>query len=454
MNKVIQSRVYWGIFACYSMILAAVPFFYGGTSPALIPYLSATILCASGVCLLTSYLKTRRIRLPLAPVTLMALLLGYGWFMVINAAGVFDTGFWEVMPTVQIFPSLPGSIDSSTSHAVMFRLSAMALVMLAVMQLARKPRYLIGLMQAIAASAALICLLGLIQRAAGATDIYWYDRDILMGKYFYGTFRYHANAGAFINLTWPLIAAFFLSAFPERSKSLKQKLLFQFWGLALLVSSISLWIHGSRGATGIILLILPLWCWLNRTRLRFLKHLSGKVWMTIAGVFVSIILALSITILGMTTERIWSITKPSQSVEMRQNAYQAALPMIPDAGASGFGPGTFKWMFPSYGGGVTPELRGFWRYLHQDYLQTLIEWGYLGSLLWLVFFGLSLLQLIRLLRLPRGQLSGEYRLILRAILVGLLTAALHSSFDFPMQIFAIQLMVFIYLGSLWGIRAR
>ncbi len=452
MNLFANTRLIWGIVIGYSFILALVPFFYGGTPYSIIPYLSASVFGASLICLLTFVFRARRMRLPLLPTCLIISLLAYGWFMVFNAKGVFDSGFWEILPLMPTFPSLPGSIDKSLSREIMFRLSAMTLVMLTVIQLGRKPAYLIWVMKTIAISAALICCLGLVQRAAGATDIYWGDRWI--GPFFYSTFRYHGNAGAFINITWPLIAVFFLHSLQNNQKELKQKLSLQLWGLALLVSTLSLFIHGSRAATGIILLILPIWCWLNRSRLRFIKYLPIKVWVTILSGFLCVIITLSIAILGQTSDRLWDITQNTQSIEMRFNAYAASLKMIPDAGLSGFGPGTFKWMFPFYGGGSAPELPGFWRFLHQDYLQTLIEWGYLGTLLWIGFCFINLIQLVRLLRLPRARLPSESRLLIRAIFIGLLSVVIHALIDFPMQIFSIQLIVFIYLGYLWSIRVK
>ena len=49
------------------------------------------------------------------------------------------------------------------------------------------------------------------------------------------------------------------------------------------------------------------------------------------------------------------------------------------AGSFGFGPGTFSIVFPflqqEHGG----DLDGILRYAHQDYLQTILEWGFLAS---------------------------------------------------------------------------
>src|SRR4029077_16458182 len=69
-------------------------------------------------------------------------------------------------------------------------------------------------------------------------------------------------------------------------------------------------------------------------------------------------------------------------------AQQAAWGAVPDAGMLGFGPGCFQVMFPHYTAYLGDRIEGIWRYLHADYLQTLLEWGILGSALWaVIFFG-------------------------------------------------------------------
>src|SRR5262249_40886655 len=74
------------------------------------------------------------------------------------------------------------------------------------------------------------------------------------------------------------------------------------------------------------------------------------------------------------------------------------LAMAPDAGVLGFGPGTFRAAFPGYqltydfGNRTVPAFwtTHSWTHAHQDYLQTVIEWGYCGALFWAILFAIGI----------------------------------------------------------------
>ena len=99
-------------------------------------------------------------------------------------------------------------------------------------------------------------------------------------------------------------------------------------------------------------------------------------------------------------------------------------------------------------------MEGIWRFLHEDYLQTLMEWGWIGSAFWaLLFFG-SIGVAARTLR-RRGDdspLSGRQRLFLTGAVLALGGVALHALVDFPLQIASLQLYVAMYVGICGGLR--
>src|SRR5207302_5072061 len=75
----------------------------------------------------------------------------------------------------------------------------------------------------------------------------------------------------------------------------------------------------------------------------------------------------------------WNESSASIPKDARWLAATASLPAVRDAGWLGFGPGTFRAVFPHYAE-IAPFTPGSgWHFLHQDYLQTLIEWGWAGG---------------------------------------------------------------------------
>jgi len=121
-----------------------------------------------------------------------------------------------------------------------------------------------------------------------------------------------------------------------------------------------------------------------------------------------------------------------------------------------------------------------WRFLHEDYLQTLMEWGWAGGMFWaLVFFGGIATGIQNLRRqeklrraakintrgyefnpgsekIVRSQKPGTWewtprqRLLLWLSVLSLTGVAAHALVDFPLQISSIQLYAATLLGTCWG----
>ena len=73
--------------------------------------------------------------------------------------------------------------------------------------------------------------------------------------------------------------------------------------------------------------------------------------------------------------------------EGRVGIYRVCWLSLQAAGWFGFGPGTFAIVFPYLRMEHGSAVNGVLRYAHQDYLQTALEWGRLGFLLWGVLVG-------------------------------------------------------------------
>jgi O-antigen ligase len=120
----------------------------------------------------------------------------------------------------------------------------------------------------------------------------------------------------------------------------------------------------------------------------------------------------------------------------------------------GFGPATFQTAFPYYTKELGAEISGVWLYAHDDYLQTLVEWGWVGGLCWAIYLlggvGFSWLTVYQY----RKQISSTDRIACVAIVSALIGVLIHASMDFPLQVPSIELYVLVLLGMVWSLLGR
>jgi O-antigen ligase len=147
----------------------------------------------------------------------------------------------------------------------------------------------------------------------------------------------------------------------------------------------------------------------------------------------------------------WQLATEEFPGDARWQASRVAIGALPDTGLFGFGPGTFRVVFPSYNVGSANQAPGSWRFLHEDYLQTLLEWGWLGSSLCaLLFFGGITVGIRNYSKHARRDWTPRRRVLQPLVIIALGGVALHAVVDFPFQIESIQLYVATYLGLCWG----
>jgi O-antigen ligase len=127
------------------------------------------------------------------------------------------------------------------------------------------------------------------------------------------------------------------------------------------------------------------------------------------------------------------------------------IDMLPNSGWFGFGPGSFHTAFPFFNKHTGPETRGVWLYAHQDYLQTLVEWGWMGAVLWMVVFAGAAYALSCVVR-KAHRFAERDRLFVLASGCGLGAVLVHALADFPLQIASIQLYLAVLVGVLWSCR--
>jgi hypothetical protein len=385
----------------------------------------------------------------------VALLLIQGWWMALNAKAQFNSSDSQLAQVVPIWPAAPGSIERGLSVASMERLTGLLLIVWFASDLTQRPIWRTRLWWTIGLTGVSIILFGLIERVARAPMIFW---EPARGSpdYFFSTYFYRANAGAYINLVLPLIAGLALrSSLRKRESPFTQA----FWMGAVLITLAGAFVNTSRGAQfTTVCIVLALAVWQARRVLRQASS-TRTAWPLYAVLAVILALPLGLLWSGSTADRWTSL--PLSSASGRVFAARVTARMIPDAGPLGFGPGTFRIGFPFYYTPEeklhAPEAEGYWRYAHNDYLQTAAEWGWAGAALWAVLFGGGLAMGLRTQVVgwrthcrSRGILPTADRILLFTSLVALMGIALHALFDFPLQIASLQLYTSVYLGLAWG----
>ncbi|HEX7517226.1 MAG TPA: O-antigen ligase family protein [Chthoniobacterales bacterium] len=381
----------------------------------------------------------------LAPCALLLLL---GWWMTLNARWIYDAEFFLFIPRAALFGVGPGSVDYSISVAWMLRATLLFGVVLFAAELSRDPVWLMRLWWIIALAGGSIALLGLIQKATGAGMIFWQRPGTGNLTTFFATYYAHGNAGAYLNLVLPAAIALALRGFVRKSAPLIRAVSLVLC-LLLVVAVVANTSRGGQAVAGLLVVALTI-CLLDILFSR-VRRMEKKTLLLAAGVIAFALLAIAgASHLDQSLGR-WHETENKLESNSRWLASRAALRAVGDAGWLGFGPGTFRVVLPYYTNGLGPKVGGIWRFLHEDYLQTLMEWGWIGSAFWaLLFFG-SICVAVRTLRRSRDiPLSGRQRLFLTAVVLALAGIALHALVDFPLQIASLQLYVATYVGICWG----
>jgi O-Antigen ligase len=436
----------WVFFAA----LVYAPWAYGATTSASINITNWLLLVALVLWGAELLIRGRRPDVPLLLLILTGTIVCVGAWMTLNARSIYDSEFSVFVQLRSFVPFLPGSVDYANTAAWMLRGALLLVAILFVCDLSQSSRWLLRLWYIISLVGGSIAFLGLLQKATGARMIFWQPPP--PPEYgvttFFATYFYHGNAGAFLNLVWPLSAGLAIRAFTSRSQPCMRAL----WTIVFVVTIAGVLANTSRMAQVVALVLLALIGF--RFGPELLRRLPGaQKSVAIAG---ALALALAMIALAQATHleqplNRWQSVSEQIPADARWHASRVALGVLPRAGFFGFGPNTFRVVFPGYNIGSGHAVPGSWRFLHQDYLQTMLEWGWLGSSLWaLLFFGGITVGILSYRRhatqdwLPR-------RCIMQSVtIMALAGVATHALVDFPFQIESIQLYVATYLGVCWG----
>lgn len=421
--------------------LLALPWVMGGTTPAAMGVLIGTAALAGLLTLIGRLARLHVVRVDWLNTACAGVLLVQGWLMTGNPRYVHDPTAWRFTPLEQRWQAGPGSVDQATSSAAMWRITALLVWLLLAAGFARDPRWRGRLRWSLVLSAGGIALFGLVQRSLQAPGIFWQGEPTTSP--FFATFYYAPNAGAFINLAFPLALGLAMTSRRGKEGTIWQR------PLSLLAACVCLaagCVNSSRAALVILLLstlALTIWHVLRRSRREPSARRRTEIFTFGVGA-----LAFLVVVASVGTEIVrqkWSLL-PAQldANNPRLLAMSAEVRMIPDAGVCGFGPGTFAVVFPHYTHFLGDRIAGIWRYAHNDYLQTLLEWGWLGASVWGTLFLGGLRRCFAVAFDPRTE--ERERTLAFAAGVALAGVALHALIDFPLQIASLQLDVVTLLG--------
>jgi O-antigen ligase len=437
------------------LLLAAIvyaPWAYGCTRWWTKVLLIQSLFAITILWLCSLFLRQRWPRVTISAGIVALSLLGLGWFSFFNSVSSYDEFTQVFSPVPHPVPGWFGAWDAAFSLRAMLLVTALMSAFFMSMDLAANPLWRRRLFLTLALSGGLLLLFGLVERTTGAQGIFW-DKSAPKSTFF-ATYFYHANAGAFINLTLPLVAGQAILAFRNKKGQLVRAL----WGFLLLVSIAAVFVNTSRASMVIgILIMAALAVGGTMIAIRRRQTITSRpqVLATVGVVLIcALILTLSLGIEGALAR--WNNTLDSLFASEgelwagRVSIYRICWLSLYAAGWFGFGPGTFSIIFPFLEREHGSESDGILRYAHQDYLQTMLEWGALGFLLWMILIGGGIVRAtLYLWKDPRAVMRqrGMWLALCALSLIGVL---IHSLVDFPLQIASLQLISAVLLGQLWA----
>ncbi len=413
---------------------------YGLTTPETLQVFDLGLAGLTFAWGLSLAIERRRPGIPPLFWILPVLILIYGWVSVGNGKYVHSWegggAFYEAKGTWGL-GWLFGSVDRPRSLEAMAHLTVLfgGFFMLAdLCRSRRNRRWLLGI---VALAGLTVALAGIFQKASGTDKMLFFDGP-LPERHFFAAYRYHGNAATLLSFAWPVAGMLFLRARIRGQGPFAITL----WGAAVFFTLGAVFVNTSKMGQVLGVAMVPVWLLLYRRSIMGLVRLHPRPAM--AGAVLGGLGALMLAALaGLTFSA--SVSRWADfgaSYEARMETYRTCLRILPKSGFWGLGPGVFATVFPYYVGDEGRALDFFWDTAHEDYLQTAIEWGFVGAFLWAVFGGMVIASGIRGLR--RGDFYTA------ATLVGLLAAAVQAVVDFPAQIGSLQWTGIIIASNICG----
>ena len=310
------------------------------------------------------------------------------------------------------------------------------------------PARLRRLLWVLAVNGGLLGLEGIVQRLEGSGRLLFLVKPRVNPAAVtqFGPYAYRANASQYFNLLWPVCLGFWWT--------LNQSLAYTRKGHHLILVCCAIMaacpiISTSRGGALITVGIVVLAAFFllathfllaaRRQPARGARR-NSPAWL--------ILFFGSALVLGYALG--WKALKPRmahihEGFEYREQMYEVARPMAADYPLFGTGPGTFATVFQLY----RPSTHTYWpAQLHNDWLETRITFGWLGS-------GLIALALAAVILrwFARGGIHGSRQFMILAWLA-VAGCLVHARFDFPFQMHSIVFLFLVLCALLFNLTRR
>jgi hypothetical protein len=287
---------------------------------------------------------------------------------------------------------------------------------------------------------AILALESILQRLSGTNKLLWlvvprFDTNAQMQ---FGPYAYRANAASYFNLVWPVSLGFWL-VLRQAARGTVQKgarvgggsYLVLLPGAVLMAACpiISTTRGGSVIAVAGILMMMGLLLWSTR---------KESLWFRLGACSLFVIIIVFSGILGLKELVPRFKTIFSDQMSNRLEIYRNAVQMERDFPVLGTGAGTFSSLYQLYRANSDEDWAA---YVHDDWLETRITFGWLGfSLILLMLAGV----LARWFLGPGIPVAWELTATIWMAVAGCL---LHAKFDFPMQVYSV-LLLFLLLAAI------
>ena len=419
------------------------PLAFGGSTPGTVAVLDWLLFHGFLLWLCVLVIERRFPRLPWALAVPLLVLVVLGVLQIWNPKSVVDSVFGEIRPLPGAVTFLPGTVDASATRPVLLNLGALALGGLVLRDAFAQARARWLLFGTISLAGFIIAIIGIYQKASGAEAMLWSELRPDEGTKFFAAYRYHGNAAAFLNLSWPAALAVWLRRRLKEPGSIAVSLDFS----VLFLIFAAVFVNSSKAGQilGLLGFLLALW----RFRGEFANAGTNRIGMVVLTLFLLGFGAVFMLPGLLNILANWnSFGEDGSTLTGRLLAYGACFGAIQEYGLLGAGAGTFRFVFPYHTLHLEDRIPGFWYYAHSDWLQTVIEWGWAGFAAWAFLIGGAFVRLWRHCREAAARERVE--LSCTAGLLAIFMVIVHAMLDFPLQIASLQWLFVAYLALGWS----